>query len=81
MIVSCGYCKTHIAEYQKVGKGNLLRMHIDRIIKGSVDFSKNKGALHCPNCGEMLGTRMTLKGKNKEVYAMIRGTYNTRRVD
>lgn len=81
LLVSCGYCKTDIARYQKVGKGNLLRMHIDRIIEGSIDFSKDPKALHCPNCGELLGTRMTLKRKNKDVYKMLRSTFNTRRVN
>ncbi|WP_236910422.1 hypothetical protein [Clostridium sp. Cult3] len=81
LLVSCGYCKTDIAKYQKVGKGNLLRMHIDRIIKGSIDFSKDHGALICPNCGELLATRMTLKRENKDVYKMIRSTFNTRKVD
>ena len=78
LIVSCGYCKTDIARYQKVGRGNLLRMHIDRIIEAAIDFSKNHKALVCPNCNEQLGTRVTLKRKNKEVYRMIRSAFNTR---
>lgn len=81
MIVSCGHCKTDIAKYQKLGRGNLLRMHIDRIIKSSVDLSKDKGALICPNCKEVLGTRMTLKRKNKEVFTMARSAFNTREVN
>jgi len=80
LIVSCGHCKTDIAKYQKVGRGNLLRMYIDRIIEGAVDFSKHKGALLCPNCNEQLATRTTLKRKKKEVYIMIRGAFNTRKV-
>ena len=78
-MVSCGHCKTDIARYQKLGRGNLLRMHVDRIIEGTVDFSKHKGALLCPNCNERLAIRTNLKSKNKEVYIMIRGAYNTRR--
>ncbi|NLX61898.1 MAG: hypothetical protein GXZ06_05180 [Tissierellia bacterium] len=78
MIVSCGYCKTDIARYQKVGRGNLLRMHIDRIIEGNIDFSKQPKALLCPNCKEQLGTRITLKREKKEVYKMLRSTFNTR---
>lgn len=80
LVVSCGYCKYDIAKYQKVGKGNLLRMHIDRIIKSSIDLSKDLGVLLCPNCGELLATRMTLKRENKDVYKMIRSTFNIRKV-
>ena len=81
ILVSCGYCKTDIAEYQKVGRGNLLRLYIDRIIKSSIDLSKNHGALFCPNCNKQLATRVILKRKNKEAYRMIRSTFNTRRID
>ena len=80
LLVSCGYCKTDIAKYQKVGKGNLLRMHINRIIKSSIDLSKDQGTLHCPNCGELLATRMTLKRENEDVYKMIRSAFNTRKI-
>lgn len=78
LIVSCGYCKTDIVKYQKVGRGNLLRMHINRVIESSTKFSKH---LTCPNCGETLGTRIRLKEKNKEAYRMIRSAYNTRETD
>ena len=72
LYVLCGHCKREIAKYQKVGKGNLLKMHIDRIISGSINFSEEPKALYCPNCNEHLATRTTLKGSNKEVYRMIR---------
>ncbi len=78
LLVSCGYCKTNIVKYQKVGKGNLLKMHIDRIIKGSIDFSKD---LICPNCGKELGRKITLKKENKEVYKMKRSAFNTKKID
>ncbi|HHX59430.1 MAG TPA: hypothetical protein GX707_01635 [Epulopiscium sp.] len=52
LLVSCGLCKTEIVHYQKVGKGNILRMYLGRIIQGSIDFSKN---LICPKCGNELG--------------------------
>lgn len=78
MLVLCGHCKTGIALYQKVGKGRLLRMYVDRIIRSSIELSGKPGALHCPNCNELLATRMTLKRKNTEAYVMVRGAYNTR---
>lgn len=81
MLVSCGYCKAHIAKYQKLGKGNLLRMHIDRIIESSIDLSKDPKVLTCPDCNAQLGVRMVLKGRDKEVFNMLRSTYNTKRID
>lgn len=78
LIVSCGYCKTDIVKYQKVGRGNLLRMHINRIIESSAKISKH---LICPNCGERSGTKITLKERDKKAYRMLRSTYNTREVD
>lgn len=75
MIVSCGNCKTDIAKYQKQGRGNLLRMHVDRIIESSIELSKH---LNCPNCGKDLGIKVSLKNKGKEVYKMNRSTFNTR---
>ncbi len=78
LLICCGYCKTDIALYQKVGKGNLLRMYVKRIIKSSVDLSKKPGALFCPNCSKQLATRVTLKRKSKEAYVMTRGAFNTR---
>ena len=81
LFVSCGYCKTDIAQYQKVGRGNLLRMHVDRIVKGAVDFSTHQGALLCPGCGQHLGTRIPLKHKGKDAYRMVRSAFNTREAD
>ena len=78
IMVSCGYCKTDFALYQKVGKGVLLRMYADRIIKSAVDLSSKPGALFCPICNKQLATRVTLKRKNKEAYIMIRGAFNYR---
>ena len=81
IIVSCGYCKTDIAEYKKAGKGRLLRMYVDRIIRSSIDLSKNQEAIFCPNCKEQLATKVTLNVKNIDAYIMIRGVFNTREVN
>lgn len=81
LIISCGFCKFDILLYQKVGKGNVLKMHIERIVEGEIDF--NKGflkVLNCPNCNEELGTRVVLKQREKEVYKVIRGRINTRKI-
>lgn len=78
LIVSCGHCKADIARYQKVGRGNLLNMHIDRVIEGSIDFSKENRVLICPDCNEQLATIVKLKKENEYAYRMIRAVYNTR---
>lgn len=75
MIVSCNHCKKEIAEYQKVGKGNLLIMIIDRIIESNFDIEKNEKLLLCPSCKGILGTRFFYEG-NKEAFRMIRGATN-----
>lgn len=81
LIVACGFCKTDIAKYQKVGKGGLIRMYIDRIVKSSVDISKGQRAIFCPNCNEQIAARVRLKKKNKEAYKMFRSTFNTRKIN
>lgn len=35
----CGQCKEDFAIYQKVGRGNVLRMHVPRIIECAVDLT------------------------------------------
>lgn len=76
LLVVCGHCKTEIAEYQKQGRGNLIRMHVERIIRASVDYPED---LNCPNCGELLGNKIELDGEY--VYRMLRGQFNTRELD
>ena len=78
LIISCGYCKTDLARYQKKGKGNVLRMHIDRIVEASIDYGKE---LRCPNCGKSLGSKVKLKKSESEFYKIKRGTINTRKLD
>ncbi len=45
ILVSCGYCKKDIAFYQKAGRGRLLRMYLDRIIKSAVDLASQPADL------------------------------------
>lgn len=78
MLICCGHCKNNIALYQKVGKGVLLRMYVDRIIKSSIDLAPRPGALFCPHCKRQLATRVTLRRKNKEAYIMKRGAFHSR---
>ena len=78
LIISCGNCKTDIARYQKQGRGNLLRMHVDRIVESEVELSKH---LNCPSCGKELGSKVSFKKSGKESYKMNRSTFNTREIN
>ncbi len=79
LLICCGYCKTDIAVYQKVGKGNLLRMYIERIVHSAIDLSRVPGALFCPNCRQQLATRTFFKNKAKTAYIMVRGAFNAKK--
>jgi len=74
--VNCAFCKHYIATYQKVGESNFVKMYNDRIIEGSVDFSKYHGAIFCPNCGERIATRYTTKPDKKEAYRLVPSAFN-----
>ena len=77
LLITCGYCKKEIAHYQKVGKGNLLRMYVPRIVRSAVDLSKKPGSLSCPKCKKQLATRVTLRRKGKDAYVMKRSAFNS----
>jgi len=78
--VSCAHCKSFIAHYQKVGSSGFVKMYNDRIIDGSIDFSKYHGALYCPNCGEQIATRYLTKMDKKEAYRFVPSAFNKKRV-
>lgn len=78
LLISCGNCKSEIAKYQKLGKGNVLRMYKDRIIESNVEL---KGDLICPNCNNKMAVKALLKKENKEFYKMKRSKFNTREIN
>ena len=78
--VSCAYCKCFIANYQKVGESNLVKMYNNRIIDGSIDFSQYHGAIFCPNCEERIATRYVTKMDKKEAYRLVPSAYNKKKV-
>lgn len=78
MIVSCGHCKTDLARYQKLGRGGLINMYVDRIIESEFDTRSEDRGLMCSNCGEQIASRMVLKNENVEAYKMMRSTFHTR---
>jgi len=80
LAVSCAYCKTFIAHYQKVGESNFVKMYNDRIIDGVLDFSEYHGAICCPNCGERIATRYITKADKKEAYRLVPSAFNKKKV-
>ena len=78
--VSCAYCKSFIANYQKVGESGFVKMYSDRIVDSSIDISQNHGALFCPNCGKRIATRYKTKMDKKEAYRLVPSAFNKKRV-
>ncbi|MCL1998952.1 MAG: hypothetical protein FWG65_09320 [Turicibacter sp.] len=80
LAVSCAYCKTFIANYQKVGGSNFVKMYNERIIDGVFDFSEHLGAIFCPNCNERIATRYITKSDKKEAYRLVPSSFNKKKV-
>ena len=77
--ITCAYCKTFIALYQKVGESNLVKMYNERIVEGSVDFSLFHGAVFCPGCGERIATRYITKMDKKEAYRLVPSAFHKKK--
>lgn len=77
LLVSCGNCKKEIVKYQKLGKGNILRMYMDRIIEGNIKLS---GEFICPDCDKLMGRRVILKKEGREFFKMVRSSFNTKKI-
>lgn len=75
--IRCGQCKKDFAVYQKVGRGNVLRMYVSRIIECAVDLKPLPSQLNCPNCGQYIADKIELKEKSAIAYRMRRSSYNT----
>ena len=78
--ITCAYCKHFIANYQKVGESNLVKLYNDRIIDGSIDFSQYHGALFCPECGKQIATRYIVKADKKEAYRLTPSAFNKKKL-
>lgn len=79
--VSCAYCGCFIAKYQKIGEMNLVKMHNERIIDGTIDFSLVHGALFCPKCRERIATRYTTKIDRKVAYRLVPSAFHKKKID
>ena len=80
LAVTCAHCGTWIADYQKVGESNFVKMYNERIIEGAVDFSEYHGAIFCPNCGERIATRYMTKMDKKEAYRLVPSAFHRRKL-
>lgn len=80
LAVSCAYCDCFIANYQKVGESNFVKMYEERIIDSSIDVSKYQGALFCPNCGERIATRYMTKMDKKVAYRLVPSAFHKKKV-
>lgn len=74
LILSCSFCKRELLYYQKMGKGSLLKLFVDRVI--TMEMPLGERDLVCPFCKEVLGHLIDLEGDR--AYKMIRGTYQTK---
>lgn len=77
--VSCGHCKTPILMYDKLGKGNLIKMQIHRIIESEIDLENHDEHIYCTNCGEKLARKGIYKGRL--TFYIVRGHVNSKRLD
>jgi len=78
--IRCGQCKEDFAVYQKVGRGNVLRMYVSRIVECAVDLKPLPNRLNCPSCGQYIADKIELKEKLTIAYRMRRSSYNTEEI-
>ena len=78
--ISCAHCNSFIANYQKVGETNLVKMYNERIIEGTIDFSLFHGALFCPICKERIATRYIVKTDKLEAYRLVPSAFHKKKV-
>ena len=79
LAVSCAQCKTLIANYQKVGESNFVKMYNERIISGVLDFSQYHGAIFCPSCNKQIATRYMTKMDKKEAYRLVPSAFQKKK--
>jgi len=79
LVISCAACKAFVANYQKVGESNLVKMYIDRIVDGAVDLSQSPGAIFCVNCNTRIATRYIVKSDKKEAYRLVPSAFHKKK--
>jgi hypothetical protein len=56
--IYCAKCRTLLYEYQKEGKGSLVKCFTDRIVKNYTE-----GSLKCPNCNQAFARLTKIGGR------------------
>ncbi len=54
LILKCSACKKKLWKYDKIGQGEVLRCHKDRIKKMFIDLIVQADKIYCP-CGKEIG--------------------------
>ncbi|MGX7092979.1 hypothetical protein [Hutsoniella sourekii] len=75
LMIRCGACKKDLFKYQKIGVGNLKRMHLPRIIDSEINLQDPPQDLACPQCGHLMGHLVSLP--NNLAYRMLKGHFNS----
>ncbi len=76
LTISCAHCKEYVITYQKVGRSNLVKMYLDRIVDSAVDLDNIPGAISCPICQRQLATKYVIKRENKIAYRLVPSMFN-----
>lgn len=80
LVVSCSKCKEEVLRYQKVGKGGLLKIYIDRIVDSELEISEDRKIISYISCKNRIGVKVKLKKDGKQAYKMIQGSFNTKEI-
>jgi len=75
LTLKCSKCKAKLFKYKKVGPGQVLRCHKDRITR-LYACSVQDSSLRCP-CGEVIGTDMGSYYKMNSSSFTLSGTKDT----
>lgn len=76
MVIKCNPCQEDVVHYQKIGRGAVKRLWIERIIESEMDLSSIPHNLCCPYCGHELGVLVHVRGG--DCYKMHRGHFSSR---
>lgn len=73
LTLGCGSCRSIIFDYQKDGKGNLIRLYLDRITNNYHNVELQSGSVKCPACSRALGNISIYKKENRVALFLERG--------
>lgn len=69
----CGNCRTKLFDYQKDGKGTIIRLYLDRIVLNHQNIAMEGGNIACPDCQKILGNVSIYKKESREALFLERG--------